>query len=183
MLQKHIADRQIDTKSVGWGNTLYTPDSKAEELEDKDWWWGSQGGACGWEGTPANIKVNIKKACKHKTIIQKACRHKGKHREGLQTQNNYTKGPQTSKGEFPDLIPTESPLHIHISILGTHHLRTEANKKTRAFDKTHLLSQEVWPLENSLLVKYKTYQQKQLFRKDWKSSSFHIIRKEPGEEW
>ena len=156
--------------SVGWAKTLYTPDSKAEELGDRDWWWGSQGGACGWEGTPANIKVNIKKACKHQ----------GKHQQGLQTQSNYTKGPHTSKGEFPDLIPTDPPLHIHLSISGTHNLRTEAKK---TFDKTHLLSPEVWPLENSLLVKYKIFQQRQLFRKDWRSSSFNIIRKEPGEEW
>ena len=36
MLQKHIADRYNDTISVGWANTLYTPDSKAEELGDRD---------------------------------------------------------------------------------------------------------------------------------------------------
>ena len=168
--------------SVGWANTLYTPDSKAEELGDRDWWWGSQGGACGWEGTPANIKVNSKKACKHKTIIQKACRHKGKHREGLQTQNNYTKGPQTSKGEFPDLIPTDPPLHIHLSIQ-EHTIYEWRQTKKITFDKTHLLSQEDWPPENSLLVKYKTFQQRQLFWEDWKSSSLNIMRKEPGEEW
>ena len=64
-------------------------------------------------------------------IGRHACKYQGKHQEGRQTQNNYTKGPQTSKGEFPDLILTDPPLHIHLSISGTHNLQMEANEKIK----------------------------------------------------
>ena len=33
------------------------PDSTEELQEGKDWWWGSPGASCGWEGRPADWQV------------------------------------------------------------------------------------------------------------------------------